>query len=311
LGARRAKGGTHPSGLRPEDAGGILAALAPGHAHRRPPDDGSSEEVAVAHDTFLERSVSSVPTSAGDVALPVLYRDVSVVLAFFRVDHRRASGVLEGTPFAPVKFLGGGALAGLAAYDYRDTSIGGYREVATTLAVVPRSVRVPALPFLHLLRAGAHADVGWHVLDLPVTTEIADAAGRELWGFPKFTTEIDVRVRAPAVSVAVQAPAGGAPIVTLEGRAGAGISLGALDLVCHTVRGGEVCRTLVEGSGRMQTGLGRGLVLRAGAGDHPMARRLRDLGLDGARPMSAQVCGAYRAVLHAAEPFRPGVARAA
>lgn len=262
-------------------------------------------------DAFLERSISAVPTSAGEVTLPILYRDVSVVLAFFRVDHRRASGVLEGTPFAPVKFLGGGALAGLAAYDYRDTSIGAYREVAATVAVVPRSVRVPALPFLHLLREGTHHDVGWHVLHLPVTTPVADVAGRELWGFPKFTTKIDVRVGDPSVHVAVHGPEGGPPIVTLEGHAGSGISLGALDLVCYTVRGGEVCRTLVEGSGRMHTGLGRGLVARVGASDHPMARRLRALGLDGARPMSAQVCGAYRAVLHAAEPFRPGVARAA
>jgi acetoacetate decarboxylase len=265
----------------------------------------------MSNDTFLERPLTAARTSAGDIELPVLYRDASAVVAFFRVDLRRAAEVLTGTPFTPVRFAGGAGLAAFAAYDYRDTSIGPYREAAAAVAVVPQGLRAPTLALLHLLRERAHEDVGWHVLDLPVTTALADAAGRELYGFPKFTTRIDVELRGGDVRACVQAPVGEDPIVRLEGREGPGVALGAMDLVLYSVREGEILRSVVEARGRMHTGLGRGLVLRVGGADHPMARRLAALGLDGARPIAAQACARYQAVLHAAEPFHGAVRRAA
>jgi hypothetical protein len=93
----------------------------------------------------------------------------------------------------------------------------------------------------------------------------------------------------------------------LEGHAGPGVPLPAIDLVLYTMRDGELLRTVVEAQGGMHTGLGlgRGLVLRAGHADHPMAARVAALGLDGARPLAGQVCRAYRAVLNAPAPFLP------
>jgi hypothetical protein len=259
----------------------------------------------MAHEAFLDRSRTRARTSLGDVELPVLYRDASAVFCYFRVDPSRAAEGLEGTPLAPARFAGGTALAALAAYDYRDTSIVPYREVGLGVAVVPRTARAPALPLLHLLREPTHRDVSWHVLHLPVTTQVADVGGRELYGFPKLVTELDVWMGGDAVRVAVAAPVREAPILILEGHAGPGVPLPAIDLVQYTIRDGELLRTVVEAQGGMHTGLGRGLVLRAGHADPPMAARVAALGLDGARPLAGQVCRAYRAVLNAPAPFLP------
>lgn len=261
-------------------------------------------------DAFLDRPRIAVATSAGEVELPVLYHDASALMVFFHVEHRRAAEMLAGTALAPVRFGRGTAMAAVAAFDYRATSLGPYRELGTALAVVPRSVAAPALPAFHLLRAPSHRDVGWHVLDLPVTTLTAEVGGRELWGFPKFTTEIDIDLAGDRLMAVVQAPLGEEPIVTLEGRAGAGVTLGAMDLVFYTTKEDELLRTIVEARGPMHTGLGRGLTLRVGRADHPMASRLFALGLDGARPFAAQVCREYRAVLHAGASFQAS-ARAA
>jgi hypothetical protein len=265
----------------------------------------------VALDAFLDgRPRTRAVTTTGEVELPVLYRDATAVLTYFRVAHHRATNLLAGTPLEPVRLGRDTAIAGIAAYDYRDSSVGAYREVGVALAVVPRSVGAPSLPLLHLLRSSAHQDVGWHLLDLPVTSAIADVGGRELWGFPKFVTEIGVDVDA-GIRVVVCAPEGEAPIAMLEGRAGPGFPLVATDPVLYTVRAGELLRTLVEARGRMHTALGHGLTLRVGGADAPMARRLCALGLDGARPFAAQLCRHYRAVLHAAVPFHASAERAA
>ncbi len=265
----------------------------------------------MAHDPFFEVPRTRLKTSLGDVELPGLYRDASAVVAFFRVDPGRAAEALAGTLLAPARFVRATAIAALAAYDYRDSSVGPYREVALALAVVPRHVAAPVLSVLHLFRETAHRDVGWHVLHMPVTTEIAEVAGRELYGFPKFVTGIAVEPAPDALRVVVQAPSGEEPILTLEGKLGPALALGAMDLVLYTVRSGELLRTVVEARGRMQTGFGRGLTLRTGGASHPMVERLKALGLDEARAFAAQACGAFRSVLHVPAAFEAAVAKAA
>lgn len=265
----------------------------------------------MAPHAFLDRPRIPAQTSAGRIALPVVYTDATAIHAFFRLEHRRAAELLAPTPLQPVRFAGGVAIAAVVAYDYRETSIGPYREVGVALAVVPRGVAAPLLPLVHLLRAPAHHDVGWHVVDLPVTTAIADVGGRELWGFPKFVTDIDLELARRELSAVVQAPTGEEPILTLDGRAGPGVTLQATDLVLYTLRDGVLLRTVVEARGRMHTGTGGGLTLRVGDVGHPMARRLAALGLEGARPVAAQVCRFYYAVLDAGVPFRAGSALAA
>jgi acetoacetate decarboxylase len=265
----------------------------------------------MGRDRFLDVSRARAALSTGAVDLPLLYRDATVTMAFFRVDVGAASRVLAAAPVAPVTFAGGRALAAFVAYDYRDTSIGAYREIAVTVAATPRGGAAPRLPSLEILRPSARASVGWWVIDLPVTTVAADVAGRELWGFPKFVAAIDVEAHPRRVRAEVRALATGEPIAVLEGVPGAGVSLPALDLVVYTARAGELLRTLIETRGAMRTGSGGDLRLRSGPADHPMARRLAALGLDGARPVAAQICTRYRSLLPAGVPVAVGTARAA
>ena len=47
---------------------------------------------------------------------------------------------------------------------------------------------------LRLVRdMGAQEEQGIWVVDLPVTTKEAQAAGIELWGYPKYVTDIETR----------------------------------------------------------------------------------------------------------------------
>jgi hypothetical protein len=254
----------------------------------------------VAKDRFLDLPRTPVTTSQGDVELPVLYRDLSSILAFFRVEHARAADVLSSTPFMPVRFGTGFAVAGLAMFDYRDCTLGAYRECALTVAAVPRSRTAPAVPLLDLLRPAAHRGVGFHILDLPVTTVLADVAGRELWGFPKFVTTIDLEVGSDSVRGAVAVPGGCEPIVIIEGTLGRGFILPPMDHVVYSSRGDETLRTLIKGIGKMHTTLGGHLTVRVGASSR-MASHLAALGLDGARPSLVQVCDHGQMVLQGGE----------
>jgi hypothetical protein len=253
-------------------------------------------------DRFFEHPRTKATTTRGEVELPVLFRDVSSVYAFFPVELSRAEALLAGTPFAPARFGTGTAIAGLAFYDYRETSIGAYREAGLAMAVTLRGTATPSLPLLDMLRRARHRDVGFHILDLPATTPIAVATGCELWGFPQWVTEIDFELHDGGFSGIVYAPGTRKPLVTLQGTTGAALSMDSLDLLLYSQRGTELLRTVWDARGRTRTSRGRSMTVHVGDSAHALCDRLRALGLDGAHPFMAQSGDRIQTVLHAGAP---------
>ncbi len=254
----------------------------------------------MTQDRFFAHPTSVKRTSQGVLEVPVFYRDATVVQAYFRVDADRAEDALALTPYVPVRFATGFALAGLAFFDYRECTAGAYRECALAVAASPRAWKPPVLPLVDMLRGAAHRAIGYYVLDLPVTTPLADAAGRELWGLPKFVTGIELEVQQDRVRCSVSAPGGGEPIVTLDGRIGLGVTLPSLGLLIDSVLDGKALRAVVDVRGQMRTGLGGGIEVRVGS-DSPMTQHLRELGLDGVHPALVQACDHAQLVLHGGE----------
>lgn len=237
-------------------------------------------------DPFFQYPQTTVATSEGPVALPILYYDDSQCLGLFTVDYAVAQSMLAGEGLTAVRFAGGHAIAGVAFYEYRDTSIGVYNEVGVALAVVPDSVAQPAWPSLAMLRSVDAGHVGFHILDLPVTTPAACAAGRELWGYPKFVTPIRFALDHGRFRGAVVEPSGVGDIVEFSGAAGYGVPAPLLDLILYSRRDSVRLRTHVNtrGGGYACTGGSMQLQVPSSA-THPMAERLRRLGLASARPV--------------------------
>jgi hypothetical protein len=126
---------------------------------------------------------------------------------------------------------------------------------------------------------------GLHIIDLPVTTDAACSAGREVWGFPKFVTPISFDLRGRRFHGTVTDPKDGSELLCLEGSAGLGVRGPLLNLALYSRNQGQLLRTLVNTRGGSQVATGGSLRLRFNAAStHPMAARLEALGLQGARP---------------------------
>ena len=251
---------------------------------------------------FLGVETVESRTSMGPVRLPILYADGTALLAFFWVDQLRARGVLGGSGLEPLCFPGGRSLLALGFYDYRETTIGAYHEVGSALAVVPKGSPSSGLAALELLRAGRRRRAGFRILDLPVSTPLADVGGRELWGLPKFLARLPLRVEAASVDGQVLEPDGAAPLLTLSGTVNWRWPGPALDLVLYSDLNGRRLRTVVHVRGRFRFSSGSEVQLALGAGRHRMAENLRALGVDRAHPFAVGCCLKYRARLHAGEP---------
>jgi hypothetical protein len=164
---------------------------------------------------FLDVPQKKTRTTKGPVGLPILYRDASVLQAFFVVDGAKATDILQGTGLKPMLTRGRG-LAGLVFFEYRDTSIGPYNEVGLALACHSGEGTQPGI-LRDFLRPSRKREIGFHVLDLPVTTEAACAAGKEIWGYPKFVTDLPVEFGKGSFKGTVADPRAKAQICTLDG----------------------------------------------------------------------------------------------
>jgi len=236
------------------------------------------------NDLFFQYPRTPFTTSEGAIDLPIFYYDDSVLMALFRVDYDKAQAMVAEQGLQAVRASGGKALVGVAFYEYRDTSIGGYNEVGLAIAVVPKATRAPRFPMLEMLKPLDMASVGYFIVDLPVTTPAACAGGREIWGYPKFVTNIGFSLRGNGFDGFVTDPDTGRNLLRLYGNAGPGLPGPLLDLVLYSRLKGQMLRALVNTRGGARICLPGSMQVEVSDSQHPMARHLRELGLNNARP---------------------------
>jgi hypothetical protein len=237
-----------------------------------------------AGDPFFQYPQTNYPTSEGYVAMPILYFDDSNVMAFFFVDLAKAQALVAREGFKAINVGMGKALAGVAFYEYRHTSIGPYNECGVAIAVTPPDTRLPWIPLYSLLRHPDKNRIGFHILDLPVTTAAACAAGREIWGYPKFVAEIGFSQKGREFSGSVTDPATSSPIFKLSGRMGFGVPAPLFDLVLYSRLEGKALRATAITRGGGALCLPGDMKLEISESSNRMAQNLRALGLENSKP---------------------------
>lgn len=254
------------------------------------------------NDPFFDVPKTVVTTTEGEVQLPVCYYDCSHYMALFRVDAARAAAQLQDVPLEPV-LVSRRAVAILSFFKYRDTTLGPYHEVGLALLVTPRGQTQTLGAFTDLLQQTRSESLGSYVLDLPVTTPAAKAAGCEIWGYPKFVTSLPIELQADRFQARVPAPEG-RPIMALAGQRGHVLpdELPGMALVTFSMHDGQMLRTRVETRASCATGGGGSLKLTVGDSPHRMARHLVELGLDGQTPKLFQTTEMFQSLLFGGRP---------
>jgi hypothetical protein len=214
-----------------------------------------------------------VEITGGTCGVPILYRDVFAVAGIFVAPTLPLKNLLPTNKLAPAEILPGKGLLAFIAFDYRDTSIGPYRELG--IAIPARYEPRFNPPLFPALRMAASLSFEAYVWQLPVTSEIALHAGIDIWGYPKFLADIDFTDDAKMVSCTLSE--NGQRILTLEVNLSAPKTKTYFDLNTYTVKDRELFFTSIKGlSGSM------GRSFRPGAasltlGEHPLSRKIREV----------------------------------
>lgn len=257
----------------------------------------------MARDFFFDVPRTAAMTTEGRVDLPMFFYDSSVRCLNFFVDYVRTVPLLEGTGLEPVRFFNGKALVNLMFFQYREVGIGGYDEVFITITVVPEGFPKPRYFLTNLLKQrGDRWTMGGYVLEMPVTIPQARAAGREIWGYPKFETEIPFELSGRRFRFGVNDPGTGEPLLSVSGAETPGVRLPGFDLVSFTNHDGKILRVTVDVDGSLRHSVPRGIRVVTGSSDHRFAKNLRDLGLDRVKPWSCMCSDAVRTRLNPGVP---------
>jgi hypothetical protein len=236
-----------------------------------------------------------------EVAIPVEVRRARSWFSSFLVPAARVGEIVAPTGLRPATVPGGRAMLSLAFVRYEDGDLDRYHEIAVAFLVTdPEDPR--------------GRKKGAYIHRLPVDQEFTCVAGREIWGFPKFVTPIEITEATSASSRHASSPpepradratltVDGAPALTITQRRGVPAPMRSTAVDAFSFRAGVLRRTRWELRGwgsRMRPG---GAQVTLGRGE--IADELRRLGLPRRALMSgciAEVAMTFQAAEVVAAP---------
>jgi hypothetical protein len=214
-----------------------------------------------------------VEITGGTAEVPILYHDVLAVAGVFVAPTLKLKELLPTSKLVPVEFLPGKGLLGFMAADYRDTSIGPYKEVIIFILTRYRPRFNP--PLFPALRMSFSLSFEVFIWQLPLTSELGLHAGIDIWGLPKFLSDIEFTQDEHSVTCTLAEE--GENILTLEVDKNRARTKTYFDYTIFSVKDRELLQTHVSG---ISDALGRSFKpgsARLTLGEHPISRQIREV----------------------------------
>ena len=244
---------------------------------------------------------SQGPSAAGEPELasllPAIYRDGRVATAVYAISAERARAAVQPRELHPIELPGHRSLAVVSCFDYLDTTLGPYLELAIGVVVSPNR-RLGPLRGLDLLTA--NPETGVWLLALPVSSQLACRGGVELFGYPK--TVCDLRVEYPSKHCSCIVEDRGTPVFKALFQLGWGPRFPVRSFATYTEKDAQLLRTRVETEWKFTLCSGRGTTLDAANSQHSVCQAVKKLGLPN-QPLFVLHGDQFRAILSSGQPI--------
>lgn len=215
-----------------------------------------------------------IDLDGSEFRVPLFYRDGEQMTGVFPAKLKKLRRMLPDRRMQPARIAPGIGAITVTCFEYRDTDIDPYNELAIGIPMNEPFFRsnFPGRAMIDALRRSQY-DIWVH--HLPVTTEIARAGGVEFYNYPKFLAGIDFEQTAKRRTCRLTE--NGEEILTLRTPRLKGSGSQRVQLFCHLyqnlepqsaefkIRAHEMARSIRPGASRLELGT-----------KHPIAHELAD-----------------------------------
>lgn len=179
--------------------------------------------------------MSSVAVLGQQVAVPVEVRSAKMVGGTFTAPYTATRSLIAYSGLTPLKVAGTLAVCMVSAVQYTDSDLGPYNEIALAVAIddpAPSPDR----------RSGV-ANLTTFIHRLPVNQEFTCAAGRDIWGFPKWVADISFQERRGRTVALMLDNGEHALALSVNTRFAIPMPASEVEMSCYSFRGGTLRRT--------------------------------------------------------------------
>lgn len=205
------------------------------------------------------------------VSVPVQVRSAAMVGGTFTVPATAAQKLIDYSGLRIVKVAGTLGICMVSAVQYTDNDLGPYNEIALALVVHPPD-GPPTSPTTLL-----GGNVTTFIHRLPVNQTFTCAAGRDIWGFPKWVADINFQERPGRTDVVMLDDGEHAATLSVRTRGRIPVPDNEMEMACYSFREGTLrCTPWTMRLSRARMGFG-GVEVHVGERNQ-LADDLRALG---------------------------------
>jgi len=249
------------------------------------------------------KPVNTVTYGKATFDLPILYYRDDAFALYFTADYEKVKTAMPSDRLHPVVLPGNRAIVAIGMFNYIETSIGPYGEVAVALpAVFGKKVTAFKGVFAALLES-SYPGFGVVIMHLPVTGVEARDAGRGQWGYTKFIADMHFSISPEYLQCTMLE--GEAPILDMRVQRKGFYLRDKKPLTTFSVKNGDLIKTVIPQTATKRVSLMTG-ASRLRLGDHPVAESIRDLGIS-SRPFMSVYYPERAAILPSGTIIEKGV----
>ena len=253
--------------------------------------------------SFFDVPRTYVTTSHTRTQIPIFFHASACRIINYFIDYEVVRTFLDGTGLLPIRFFNNKAIFSLAFFNYHQGSMEDYGEVVLGTISYPEKLKPPLFPFLRLLLTQKPRTMANYTIDMPVTTMASLAAGREIWRFAKFITQIPYKLSGNYFEFSVLDPDTHEFIVNVRGEMGIGFQGPAFDFTLFYNYEDTITRAEVEVGSKLKYSICKDIQVKVGPSNHRMSENIRKLGLQNAKPFSIISSDCLRTISNPGKPI--------
>ena len=249
------------------------------------------------------KPVNTVTHGKATFDLPILYHRDDAFALYFTAKYEKVKAVMPSDNLHPVILPGNNAIVAIGAFNYIDTSIGSYGEVAVALPAVFEKKITSFNGLLPALMESRYPGFGVLVMHLPVTRVEARDAGRGEWGYTKFIADMHFRISPEIMQCRLLE--GDRVILDMRMQRKGFYLRDKKPLTIFSVKNGDLIKTVIPQIAAKRVSFMTGNS-RLKLGDHPVADSIRSLGIS-SRPFMSVYYPERAAILPSGTVIESGV----